>query len=145
MKHINIHTVYSYLIECIILLCRFMVIAPGLVPWAGDALMSLATLENVLYSHKILFCSPYRHIFWNASRDIFSTTREEEAMVQQALKEALWRACCPSRRAVRFRSRESIQHFAEAPMVSPFLYFCHYSPIEEASNDGARGPQPLML
>ena len=140
MKHINIHTVYSYLIECIILLCRFMVIAPGLVPWAGDALMSLAKLENVLYGYKILFCSPYRHIFWNASRDILSTTREEEAIVKQALKEALWRACCPSRRFWRFRSREHIQHFAEAPMVSPFLYFCHYSPIEEASNDGARGP-----
>ena len=118
-----------------------MVVAPGLVPWAGAALMSLAQMENVLYGHNILICSPYRHIFWNSSRDIFSTSQEEEAMVQQALREALWRSCCPTRTAVRFRSRESLQHFADAPMVSPFLYFCQYSPIEEAEN-GAGGPQP---
>ena len=140
MKHINIHTDYSYLIECIILLCRFMVIAPGLVLGQEHALMSLATHENVLLGHKILFCSPYRHVFANISHEILTTTQEEEEIIKQALKEALWRACCPSRRFWRFRSRESIQHFAEAPMVSPFLYFCHYSPIEEASNDGARGP-----
>ena len=140
MKHINIHTDYSYLIECIILLCRFMVIAPGMVLGQEHALMSLAEHENVLLGQKILFCSPYRLVFANISHETLTTTREEEEMVKRALNEALWRACCPSRRFTRFRSRENIQHFAEAPMMSPFNYFCHYSPIEETSNDGARGP-----
>ena len=141
MKHINIHTEYSFLTECIILVYRFMVIAPGMVMGQEQALMSLAKHEDTLFDQRIIFCSPYRHLFANIANETLLTTREEEETVQQALHESLWRACCPSRMFKKFRSREHIQHFAETPMMSPFNYFCQYTPIEETSNEGARGPQ----
>ena len=141
MKHINIHTEYSFLIECIVLVYRFMIIAPGMVMGQEQALMSLAEHEDTLFGQRIIFCSPYRHLFANIANDTLLTTQEQEETVERALHESLWRACCPSRRFKKFRSREHIQHFAETPMMSPFNYFCHYTPIEETSNEGARGPQ----
>ena len=119
---------------------KYIVVAPGMVSGCGAALQRLAEYENSLLANNILTCSAYWHIYGGVRQDPWTMSPQENATLNLAIHEAIWRVHCPGRCTVEYRSREKLENYAHASYLIKPHYFCVYRPIKEPE-ERTRGPR----
>ena len=119
---------------------KYIVVSPGMVKGCGSALQRLAEHEPSLLANNILTCSAYRHIVGGVREDPWTMRPVENATLNLAVHEAIWRVHCPGRHTIEYRSRERLENYAHASYLTKPHYFCVYRLIQEPE-EKTRGPR----